>query len=122
MVPVRWTAPTVDQPIEFGVCVTAGYGYQEPEVFVEWVELNLMFGAGEINLYDVWYWANMSESFDYYRKLGVLHVHSMRHPRHADDRSWFFNKVRNLRITALNDCQLRNMYRYRSDAVSNRNK
>jgi len=117
LVPVFHTPRTDRQPLEFGVCVTAGYGYITPEVFVEWVEVNRMFGATEINLYDTWYAQNMSKTFDYYKNLNVLNVHSLHHPQHAD-KSGFFNKVRNLRIIALNDCQLRNMYRYRSDDLS----
>jgi len=112
LVSVQRTPATDRQPVEFGVCVTTGYGYVEPEVLVEWVELNRMFGAAEINLYDTWYSENMSKVFDYYRGLGVLRVHALPHPR-ADHPSWFFNKVRNLRIIALNDCQLKYMYRYR---------
>ena len=112
LVPIQRTPATEDPPIEFGVCVTAGYGYLEPEVFVEWMELNRMYGAAEINLYDTWYSENMSKVFDYYRELGVLRVHALPHPR-ASHPSWFFNKVRNLRIIALNDCQLKYMYRYR---------
>ena len=113
LVPIQRTAPTEHQPIEFGVCVTAGYGYLKPEVLVEWVELNRMYGVAEMNLYDVWYSENMTMVFNYYRQLGVLRVHALPHPR-ADHPSWFFNKVRNLRIIALNDCQLKYMYRYRS--------
>jgi len=112
LVAVQRTPATDRPPIEFGVCVTAGYGYLEPEVVVEWMELNRMYGAAEINLYDTWYSANMSAVFDYYRALGVLRVHALPHPR-ADHPSGFFNKVRNLRIIALNDCQLKYMYRYR---------
>jgi len=112
LVPIQRTVPTRRQPVEFGVCVTAGYGYLEPEVLVEWVELNRLYGAAEINLYDVWYSKNMSTVFRYYQNLGVLRVHTLPHPR-ADHPSWFFNKVRNLRIIALNDCQLKYMYRYR---------
>jgi len=112
LVPIQQTPATDHQPIEFGVCVTAGYGYLKPEVFVEWVELNRMYGAAEINIYDVWYSEQMSAVFNYYRGLGVLKVHALPHPR-TKHPSWFFNKVRNLRIIALNDCQLKNMYRYR---------
>ena len=112
LVPVQRTPATDHQPIEFGVCVTAGYGYVKPEELVEWVELNRMYGAAEMNLYDVWYSENMSAVFNYYRQLGVLRVHGLPHPR-DDHPSWFFNKVRNLRIIALNDCQLKHMYRYR---------
>ena len=111
-VPIQRTPATDYQPIEFGVCVTAGYGYVQPEVLVEWVELNRMYGAAEINLYDVWYAENMSTVFNYYRRLGVLNVHALPHPW-ASHPSWFFNKVRNLRIIALNDCQLKYMHRYR---------
>jgi len=112
LVPVQRTPATEHQPIEFGVCVTAGYGFIEPEVLVEWVELNRMYGAAEINLYDVWYSENMSTVFNYYQGLDVLRVHALPHPR-ANHSSWFFNKVRNLRMIALNDCQLKCMYRYR---------
>jgi len=112
LVPVQRSPATDRQPVEFGVCVTAGYGYVAPEVLVEWVELNRMFGAAEINLYDTWYSRNMSAVFEHYRGLGVLRVHALPHPR-ADHPTWFFNKVRNLRIIALNDCQLKYMHRYR---------
>lgn len=112
MIPVRHTPRTDSPPMEFGVCVTAGYGYIAPEVIVEWVELNRMFGAAEINLYDTSYAENMSTTFDYYKNIGVLNVHMLRHPKQSD-KSGFFNKVRNVRIVALNDCQLMNMYRYR---------
>jgi len=54
LVPVQRTSSTDHQPVEFGVCVTAGYGYLAPEILVEWVELNRMLGALEINLYDTW--------------------------------------------------------------------
>jgi len=112
LVEVRRTPRTETPPIEFGVCVTAGYGYVPAEVLVEWVELNRMFGVAEFNLYDTWYASNMSATFEYYTSRGLLLVHQLPHPR-ANHSSWFFNKVRNVRIIALNDCQLRNMYRYR---------
>jgi len=99
------------QPIyEFGVCVANGYGSQPAEEFVEWMELLLLYGVSEVNLYDTSF-VNMSELFRYYEKNGVLLVRKLPHPLPTDE-NWE-RKVRNLRTVTLNDCMLRNMYRYR---------
>ena len=46
------SSPRRAPPIDFGVCVANGHGFFMPEVMVEWLELNRMFGVKEINLYD----------------------------------------------------------------------
>jgi len=64
---------------EFGICVAIAFGSIPLADFVEWTEVNRMFGVTEVNIYDAGM-VNMSTVFDYYAKQGLLRVHSMPPP------------------------------------------
>jgi len=108
LLPIQYTAKQ-RPPFEFGVCVANGYGSTPLNEFVEWMELLLLYGVSEVNLYDTQY-ENMTDVFNYYKEKGVLSVRQLPHPL-IQDVHWY-QKVRNLRTVALNDCMLRHMYRY----------
>lgn len=94
---------------EFGVCVAIAFGQIPTVDFVEWMELNRLFGVTEFNIYDGNISANMTSVFDYYVNKGWLRVFSM--PPPVADFS-----VKGVKLSSpasLNDCMLRNMYRYR---------
>ena len=75
----------VERPIrsqpdhEFGVCVAIAFGNIPLAEFVEWIELNRMFGITEFNIYDAGM-VNMSTVFEYYIKQRILRVHQMPPP------------------------------------------
>jgi len=109
LVPINFV-PKQSPQFEFGVCVTNGYGSPPVDEFVEWMELLLLYGVSEVNLYDTHY-ENTTRMFSYYAERNVLSVRKLPHPL-LWDAQWY-RKVRNLRSVAFNDCMLRNMYRYR---------
>ena len=94
---------------EFGICVAISFGMIPIPEFVEWMEINRLLGVSEINIYDGNISSNMSKVFDYYVNKGLLRVYSM--PPPVMDFS-----VKGVKLSSpasLNDCMLRNMYRYR---------
>ena len=94
---------------EFGVCVAIAFNQIPIPEFVEWMELNRLFGVTEFNIYDGNISANMTPVFDYYVGKGLLRVFAM--PPPVADFS-----VKGIKLSSpasLNDCMLRNMYRYR---------
>jgi Glycosyltransferase family 92 len=64
---------------QFGVCVAIAFGHIPAAEFIEWIELNRMFGVTEFNVYDGGM-LDMGDVFDYYTKKGILKVHSMPPP------------------------------------------
>ena len=94
---------------EFGACVAVAFGSIPVDMFVEWMELNRLLGITEFNVYDA-NMKNMSTVFDYYIKAGLLHVHQ--NPT-CGRRATSQDAVKLGSAVSLNDCMLRNMYRYR---------
>jgi len=70
---------------EFGICVAIAFGSVPLAEFVEWIEVNRMFGVTEVNIYDAGM-VNMSTVFDYYTKQELLRVHSMPPPVPLDEK------------------------------------
>ena len=94
---------------EFGVCVVIAFGTIPTHSFVEWMEVTSMFGVTEINVYNGSMSTAMTPVFEYYEHTGVLRVHQMPPPT-----SDFGSRGTKLSSPAsLNDCMLRNMYRYK---------
>jgi hypothetical protein len=76
---------------------------------VEWVELHRMFGVSEFNIYNGSISSNMSSVFKYYSDRDVLRVFPMPPPINE-----FSERGAKLGSPAsLNDCMMRNWYRYR---------
>ena len=93
---------------EFGVCVAISFNHVPIPIFVEWMEFNRILGITEFNIYDA-NMVNMSGVFDYYTKLGVLRVFPT--PPAVDSMS--YDAIKLSSPASLNDCMMRNMYRYR---------
>lgn len=101
---------TPDQ--EFGVCVPIAFGSVPIHVFVEWMELTLLFGVMEVNVYDA-NMTGMAEVFAYYSNRGLLRV--FRTPPAIDLLN--IDGIKLGSVVALNDCMMRNLYRYRTIVV-----
>ena len=110
------TKPTTSSRFEhrFGVCVAISFGAIAVDEFVEWVELNRLLGVTEINIYD----GNLTASktadvLDFYQKSGVVRVVPMPPPVPvpADERRKL-DAIKVASPASLNDCMMRNMYRY----------
>ncbi|ELU14600.1 hypothetical protein CAPTEDRAFT_211035 [Capitella teleta] len=107
LIPVEYS-PRTSWTHEFGVCVAIAFGTVAPEVFVEWAEFQRLFGVGEINIYDAGM-TNMTKVFDYYKQQGLLRVFNM--PPALNFTTYHTIKLSS--PASLNDCMLRNTYRYR---------
>ena len=99
--------------MEFGICLgSIVFGKVDPFRFVEWVEINRMFGVREVWLYKSTAIED-EEKFDrilnYYVKIGVLRVTDLLPPVHKDSEDAMYLAA----IAALNDCMYRNMYRFK---------
>ena len=94
---------------EFGLCAAISFGSLNVAHFSEWMELHLMLGVGEINIYNATLSETMKPVFSYYENKGVLRVHQMAPPVEQLD-----EKAAKLGSHAsLNDCMYRNMYKYK---------
>jgi len=109
--PVKHSTTGLDKQLTFGVCVANGFGGTPTDEFVEWMELLLLYGVSEVNIYDT-HFVNMTNVFNHYISREVLTVRKVPHPLPWLDNKRWYDKVRNLRSVSLNDCMLRNMYRY----------
>jgi hypothetical protein len=113
--------------VEFGACVAIAFGSVPVPVFVEWMEFSRILGITEFNVYDAGM-VNMSQVFDYYTRRGWLKVHHMPPPVPELVKPTIFNgtasppkfmsppsysSVKLSSPASLNDCLLRNVYRYR---------
>ena len=94
---------------EFGICVAIAFGSVDTAEFVEWMEFHRLLGVTEFNIYDGDISGDMDEVFQYYTRLGWLRVHKM--PPAVDEIS--YGAVKLSSPASLNDCMLRNVYRYR---------
>ncbi len=94
---------------EFGICVAITFEKMDTDQFVEWVELNRYLGVAEINIYN----ATISQKYDsllkYYQDQGLVVVHQMPPPVNMFTKSG----AKMGSPASLNDCMLKNMYRYR---------
>ena len=106
LVPITSSPYLSHFPHQFGICVAISFGSIDPVQLVEWVEFHRMFGVTEFNVYNSTLLSN--KALEYYRNLGVLRIFQMQPP--VND---FTKKGVKLSSPAsLNDCMLRNMYRY----------
>ena len=94
---------------DFGVCVAVSYGEIIVSEFVEWIELMRLFGVTEFNIYNGSLSDGINMAFSYYIEQGVLNVLSL--PPAVHD--WSRKSVKLSNDVSLNDCMMRNMYRYR---------
>ena len=103
----------------FGQCNANGiaFGYmgdKEARWFVEWIEMNMLFGISEFNFYN----GTMKVSnkyqqvLDYYKSKGILRIYHQFPPSDIIDPTK--NQTSDLaKRTSYNDCLYRNMYRYK---------
>ena len=96
--------------IDMGVCDFA--------LFVEWVELNKLFGVEEFNVYFAYMRGNMRTLLEYYNTTGEVIYHSMPPiiPVPPED-SVAKHYVRLNSLPSLNHCLFTNMHRYTNIAV-----
>ena len=104
--------------IEVGVCVAISYGQIDFALFVEWVELNKMFGVKEFNVYFAYMTGDMKTMIEYYNTTGEVVYHSMPPvipvPHDVKVAKPY---VRLNSLPSLNHCLFTNMYRYTNIAV-----
>lgn len=93
---------------EFGVCVPVSFGSLPVTRFVEWMELLHLLGVTEVNVYDGNV-TGMTAAFQLYVTRGWLRVFPAPPALHLPGVDRF--KVGS--AAALNDCMMRNVYRYR---------
>ena len=98
---------------KFGVCVAIAFGSIDSQTFVEWIEFNRLLGVTEFNVYNASLSDDVTAVFGYYEELGVLRVHQM--PPPVPDYSKRGAKLGS--PASLNDCMLRNAYRFRHMVV-----
>ena len=99
---------------EFGICVAIAFGEVDFAIISEWIELHRLFGVTEFNIYNASMSASMNKLFNVYEKTGILRVHQM--PPPVPDYSKKGSKIGS--PASLNDCMLKNMYRYRYAVVN----
>jgi hypothetical protein len=93
---------------EFGVCVAIAFDSINIKEFIEWFEFQKMLGVGEVNIYNGTITSESVELFNMYKPSG-LRVFNMPPPK-----PYYTRKGAKMSSPAsLNDCMLRNMYRYR---------
>jgi hypothetical protein len=105
---VNVTVPSREKIHDFGVCVVVAYGTIIPARLVEWVEWQLLLGAGEINVYNSNTHSATTQVFDYYARREVMWVGRSAPPLN----DWCLWCQKLAAIAVLNDCLYRNMYRY----------
>ena len=106
--PVVWPIRSPWQH-EYGVCVPISHGKVNPKIIIEWIEFNRLFGVAEVNIYNGTLSSSMDKVFRYYQREGILKIRQM--PPPVDVFSREGSKLGS--PASLNDCMLRNMYRYR---------
>ena len=98
----------------FGVCVKTLYGTMDSSqaaLFIEWVELNRLFGIDEIHIYNATLQLSkdIKAIFKYYEHIGILHVHQFHTPFHYNDGQTSEHAATALLMrAAINDC----IYKY----------
>lgn len=106
---VQWPIRT-DDPIQFGQCMSVLYWDHNPFKVVEWLELQRLFGVGEITVYNNSLDSVTSMILEHYAQVDHLVV-IRQSPRVLKDDSEL-TILMNM-SPAINDCMYRNMYRYK---------
>ena len=88
------------------MCVQSSFGYFQPEVIVEWIEVCSLFEVTRFNIYNAPSTTNLSKIFNYYVDKGLVELRQML-PAVED---FSENGVRLNSSASLNDCILCNMY------------
>lgn len=101
---------------EFGMCVAIAFGKSiNDQWLIEWFELHAILGVTEINVYNAT--LNLSAATNdvlaFYQRTGLLRVFQMPPPVNGTD----IDAVKLASPASLNDCLMRNMYRYRHTVV-----
>ena len=109
LVPVSVPAIHAKIEHEFGVCVSISFGEYDFAIISEWLEFSRLFGVTEVNIYNASMPIKMNRIFDVYKRTGLLQVHQM--PPPVPDYSGRGSSIGS--PASLNDCMLRNAYRYR---------
>ena len=109
LLPVIRTNKTTSYEHEFGVCVPISFWWIDPVPLVEWIEANILLGVGEINIYNCSISSPIEDVFKHYSNTQILKLFQL--PPPVNDYSWDGVSVGS--AISLNDCMLRNMYRYR---------
>ena len=92
---------------EFAVCVCTVYGSFPPEMVVEWIEANRLFGVMRFHIYDTYLTNNETvKALEYYVRKNVVMLHKM--PPSVFDFGYFAIKLAT--PLSYNDCVLRSMY------------
>ena len=95
---------------QFGVCVAIAFGQLKPDELIEWFELNRMFGVAEFNIYNSTLTSHADKVLRYYVNKGVLNLRQMPPPA---ANNFSVASIKLASPSSLNDCLLRNMYRYK---------
>ena len=107
--PVIYNKPA-DFEHEFAICVSISFGNINKTEFIEWMEMYKIFGVTEVNIYDSGIQnTEIHDVFQHYIKEGVLNVIYMPPAVFSVEK----NAHRLSSPASLNDCMMRNMYRYR---------
>lgn len=98
-----------------GICVPVLYGFlgdKEARSLVEWFETNLLFGVSEINMYNSSITCTnlVLRVLNYYQRIGVLKMTEFPPVLPTETDVYKANYL--LKNPSLNDCMLRNVYRY----------
>lgn len=109
LIPVVHEPKTTTYAHEYGVCVPISFWWIDPVPLVEWIEANAMFGVGEINVYNCSISSPVDGVFAHYAAKKLVNVHQM--PTPVFD--WTWDGVSLGSAVSLNDCMMRNMFRYR---------
>ena len=94
---------------EFGVCVAIAFGQFPWHELIEWIELTKILGVSEFNIYNGSMHQNLRPLFKYYEDQGLVRLHQMPPPQFDYSKMG----VKLSMPASLNDCMLRNMYRYK---------
>ncbi len=101
--------PLKDKIIDFGVCVSVSYWRHNPYRLVEWLELQKIFGAGEVTIYNNSLSDETVQVLQLYIREGFV---DFRQAPHSMPDNGEITILMNM-SPVINDCMYRNLYRYR---------
>ena len=104
--------------VNYTVCISGPtkYNYSDYQRFIEWMELNMIFGVRRTIIYNVDVAPVVLELFNYYKRKGLLEVYNVNPPYIEGDDRWIFNKREDpayAKISMRHDCLMREMFRTR---------
>ena len=102
-------SPKSNWTVEFGICVSVSHSNIPINLFIEWMEMSLRLGVGEVHLYNGTASGSIKNVWDSYVKEGKLTVMDI----HPAVESWTPYGAGLGSPGSLNDCMLRNMYHHR---------